>query len=300
MSIPLRLLLIEDSEDDALLLQRVLRKGGYDVVEYRRVDTEQGLRSALENGVWDIVITDYSMPGFDGLVALEVFRSYGLDVPIIIVSGTIGEQVAVDAMKAGAHDYVMKDSLARLVPAVQRELKDARARLARRRAEDQLRKLSMAVEQSPSMVVITDTEGDIEYVNPRFTACTGYSAAEVIGQNPRLLKSGAISHEEYTRLWTALKSGQEWKGELQNRRKDGSFYWSSAVMAPIRNTAGEVTHFVSVQEDTTQRREAEDALRKSEMRFRQLVEQAGDAILLVDSSGRVVDGNQQACAAIGC
>ncbi len=299
MSISLRLLLIEDSEDDALLLQRILRKGGYDLVGYRRVDNEADLRDALENGAWDIVITDYSMPGFDGIVALEVFKSYGLDTPLIIVSGTIGEQVAVNAMKAGAHDYVMKDSLARLVPAIQRELNDAQARSARRRAEDQVRQLSMAVEQSPSMVIITDTQGSIEYVNPTFCSATGYTPEEVLGQNPRILKGGRIPPEEYARLWNALKSGSEWRGEMRNRRKDGSYYWASAVMAPIRNAAGQITHFVSVQEDITQRREAEDALRRSEVRFRQLVEQAGDAILVVDRTGRVLDGNQQACASVG-
>ena len=299
MDIALRLLLVEDSEDDALLLARMLRKGGYTLTDMRRVDTEQGLRDALENAVWDIVITDYSMPGFDGLAALDVFTSYGLDLPFIIVSGTIGESVAVAAMKAGAHDYVMKDNLARLIPAVQRELRDAAARQARRQAEDQVRKLSMAVEQSPSMVVITDTEGRIEYVNPRFSLATGYRADEVLGQNPRFLKAGTLPQEEYRNLWATLEAGREWKGELQNRRKDGSFYWASASMSPIRNAAGEITHYLSVQEDTTQRHEAEAALRKSEARFRQLVAQAADAILLADQAGRVIDANEQACRDLG-
>ncbi len=132
----LRILVVDDSEDDVFLLVRELKKGGI-IPEYVRVDSELTLRHALKKH-WDIVITDHNMPGFSSEDALEVVKSEGLDTPVIIVSGTIGEDIAVRAMKAGAHDYIMKDNLARLLPAIQRELKEAGVRYARKQAEQSL------------------------------------------------------------------------------------------------------------------------------------------------------------------
>jgi signal transduction histidine kinase len=134
----LRVLLVEDSEDDADLLQLALKRGGYDV-RSERVDTPEIMDAALRRGGWDIVISDYVMPRFSGLDALKLMQSHGLDVPFIIVSGHIGEELAVAAMKSGANDYVMKDKLARLVPAVARELREAQSRRARRASEEALR-----------------------------------------------------------------------------------------------------------------------------------------------------------------
>jgi len=137
-SVSLRLLLVEDNPDDAELVLRVLRKGGYNL-DFIRVDSEEDLREALENSTWDIVLSDYSMPGFSGLGALNILKELNLDIPFLIISGTIGEEVAVEAMRLGAHDYLMKNNLARLVPAIQRELHDANERYARRIAEQTLR-----------------------------------------------------------------------------------------------------------------------------------------------------------------
>ncbi|OLC49395.1 MAG: hypothetical protein AUH43_07635 [Acidobacteria bacterium 13_1_40CM_65_14] len=133
----LRLLLIEDSEDDAALVVRALVRGGYDVTS-ERVDTPATLRAALNRQAWDIAIADYTMPGFSGTVALQMLRERDADLPFIFVSGTIGEDSAVAAMKVGAHDYIMKGNLKRLVPAVERELRDASVRRERRRAEQRI------------------------------------------------------------------------------------------------------------------------------------------------------------------
>jgi two-component sensor histidine kinase/DNA-binding response OmpR family regulator len=139
MSIPLRVLIVEDSEDDTFLVMRELKKGGYEPV-FERVDAPEAFTSAFARQSWDVIIADHSMPHFSGLKALTLLKESGQDVPFIIVSGAIGEDVAVSAMKAGAHDYVMKDNLARLGPAVQRELQEAEARRARREAEEALQK----------------------------------------------------------------------------------------------------------------------------------------------------------------
>jgi len=138
MGIPLHVMIVEDSEDDAILIVRELRRSGYDPT-FERVDTPGAFSDALAGQTWDVIIADYAMPHFSGLAALKLLQESGLDLPFIVVSGAIGEDIAVEAMKAGAHDYVMKDKMARLGPAVRRELGEAEVRLARRQAEVALR-----------------------------------------------------------------------------------------------------------------------------------------------------------------
>ena len=135
--IPLKLLIIEDSEDDALLVIRSLRQAGYDVTA-TQVDTADGLRDALRASTFDVTIADYTMPTFNGTRALAIVREQGLDMPFIFVSGTIGEDVAVAAMKTGAHDYIVKGNLARLAPAVERELREATLRRERTRTNERV------------------------------------------------------------------------------------------------------------------------------------------------------------------
>ncbi len=141
MNKPLRVLVVEDSQDDALLTIRELQRGGYDPV-WRRVDTQKALRDALVQETWDILLVDYSLPSFNALHALEILKEMRLDLPFIIVSGNIGEQIAVEAMRAGAHDYLMKDNLARLLPAVERELLQAQERRERHLAEETVHRLA--------------------------------------------------------------------------------------------------------------------------------------------------------------
>ncbi len=138
MSELLRILLVEDSEDDALLLLMKLRNGGYEP-SYKRVETLETMSRAIEEEQWDLIISDYSLPEFNGLNALRLYREKGLDIPFIIVSGAIGEETAVELMRLGAHDYIMKNNLTRLAPAVDRELKEAAVREERRKAGRQIK-----------------------------------------------------------------------------------------------------------------------------------------------------------------
>lgn len=135
---------------------------------------------------------------------------------------------------------------------------------ARKLAEDRLRKLSRAVEQSPVSIIITDRDGRIEYVNPRFTEATGYQFAEVAGQNPRLLKSGETPPEAYREMWETIARGQEWRGEFHNRKKNGELFWEQASISPIVDEAGRVTHFLAVKEDITERKRLEAEVRQSQ------------------------------------
>jgi len=127
----------------------------------------------------------------------------------------------------------------------------------RKRAEDQLRQLSRAVEQSPASIVITNPAGDIEYANPKFFEITGYTLAEVLGKNPRVLKSGEKNPESYRELWQTIASGKEWRGEFHNKKKNGQLYWESASISPIRDVAGGITHYLAVKEDITARKQTE-------------------------------------------
>lgn len=130
-------------------------------------------------------------------------------------------------------------------------------------AEEELFTLHLCVEQSPSIVLITDADGNIEYVNPKFTSITGYESGEVIGRNPRLLKSGEKSPAEYAELWRTITSGKEWRGEFHNRKKDGEFYWASASISPVKGAGGVIRHYVAIQEDITERKAADEELRKA-------------------------------------
>ena len=161
-------------------------------------------------------------------------------------------------------------------------------------AERELLKFRRAVEQSASVIIITDAEGSIEYVNPKFTEVTGYTAEEALGQNPRILNSGETPEEVFEELWSSVIAGKEWQGELLNRKKDGSLYWAFLSLSPIFDTDGNITHFLAVQEDITDRKLAEEALRTSEARFRSFFNSAPDAILTLDAEGIVTSCNPAA------
>ena len=147
-------------------------------------------------------------------------------------------------------------------------------------AEDKINKLSTAVDQSPSVIVITKLDGDIEYANPKFSEITGYAEEEVIGENPRLLKSGEQPDEFYQELWETISSGNEWRGVFSNRKKNGGIFWESAVISPIKNKDGNPTHYIKVAEDITERRLAEEKLRLSEEKYRLITENVDDLIAI--------------------
>lgn len=259
MSQPLKVLLIEDSEDDAQLVILELRRGGFKP-EYVRVETAPELREALGQQKWDVVLSDYNLPEFDVQSGLAIVQETGMDIPFIIMSGFVRAADVVQYLKAGAHDFLEKDDLARLVPAIERELREVEVRKQRREAEETLHKLSRAVEQSPSTVIITDHEGLIEYVNPKFEEITGYSTEEIRGKLPDILDSGIMPQEQSDALWKTAREGKEWRGEICNQRKDGEMFWEYALVSPIKNTDGETSNYVIVTEDITFRKEAEEQL----------------------------------------
>jgi len=169
----------------------------------------------------------------------------------------------------------------------------------RRKGEERLRQLSGAVEHSPASVVITDTTGNIEYVNPKFTQVTGYTLEEAVGRNPRILKSGELPREFYQGLWKTIKSGHEWHGEFQNRKKNGERYWELASISPIIDEHGAITHFVAVKEDITAQKEMIETLRRSEAQFRTICEASPLGIIMTDRNADFAYANESFCKLAG-
>jgi PAS domain S-box-containing protein len=169
----------------------------------------------------------------------------------------------------------------------------------RKQAEEQLRQLSSAVEHSPASIVITDRDGNIEYINPKFTEVTGYSSGEVIGKNPRILKSGEMSAEEYQRMWRTIISGAVWRGEFHNRRKNGELFWEAASISSILDDSGKIAHFVAVKEDITEHKRAEERLTEAFNFNRAIIEDAAVGITVFKMSGQCVLVNEAAAKILG-
>ncbi len=222
------ILVIEDSVIRAKALARQLKRQGL-VFRSQRVDTPEALRASLLNSVPDLVLSALTMSSFDGLDGLKITREVCPDVPFVFFSGTITEQRAVELLQAGATDCVRKPDLGRIALIVERALRDADTQAARRQTEEQLRKLSSAVEHSPVSIIITDTGGMIEYVNPKFVEVSGYSAEEVCGQNTRIIQSEATAPAVYEEMWRTVRAGGEWHGEIHNQRKNGELYLGTGL-----------------------------------------------------------------------
>ena len=187
MAKPLRVLIVEDSEDDALLVIRELERGSYDTTS-ERVETAEAMTDALEKQVWDIIIADYKLPHFSAPEALELFHQSGLDLPFIVISGTIGEETAVAIMKDGAHDYLMKDNLKRLVPAIERELHEVEVRKERKLVQEELQiaeqNFRNSIDNSPLGIRIVTAEGELLYTNQAILDIYGYNSVEELKATP--------------------------------------------------------------------------------------------------------------------
>jgi diguanylate cyclase (GGDEF)-like protein/PAS domain S-box-containing protein len=257
MNRPLKLLVIEDIPADSAPLEQHLRQHGL-AAECLRIGSDAELDTALR-GEWDLVLSDYSVPGMDFRASLRHIRAHRPDLPVILVSGSVGEETALELLRLGMADFVLKDHPARLPAAIRRALDEAGERRARQAAETKLRKLVQAVEQNPEIILVTDLDANIEYVNESFVRSTGYSRNEVIGQNPRILGSGKTPKDTYEALWEYLRDGKTWHGEFFNRRKDGSEFIEHAIISPIRQ-GGRITHYVSVLKDITEKKQAEEQI----------------------------------------
>ena len=265
MSTPLRVLIVEDSEDDTELLVSELQRGGYDVT-YERVQTAEAMKTALERRIWDIVFSDYGMPGFSGPAALALLQSAGLDLPFIIISGTIGEEIAVSSLKSGAHDFMVKGRLARLIPALQREIREVAERLARVQSQDALRRseqsLATTLNSIGDAVIATDVNGHVVRMNPVAEALTGWHLEEAHGR-PIDEIFGLLNEETRSPVEspTARVLREGVVVELASRSvlvaREGTERPVADTAAPIRDSRGEISGVVLVFRDQTEERRTE-------------------------------------------
>ncbi len=259
----LKVLLVEDMENDAVLIIRELRKQGYDPI-HERVDTAEAMQAALENNNWDIILTDHNMPSFNSGGALEIRKQKAPHLPIILISGTIGEEATVQAVKAGIDDFINKADLGRLAPVMERVLRETENRNRREHAEMSLMRLDAAINTIDETIIITDTQGIIQYVNPAFERSTGYSSDEALGANIHMLESGKHDQEFYQYMQQAVARGDIWKGLVVNKKKDGSLYDVEATLSCTRLPDETVSNYITVQRDVTQELKLEQQYRQAQ------------------------------------
>ena len=270
MNKQLHALIVEDSEDDALLLVRLLLNGGFDV-RSERVETAVAFVSALDSRDWDIILCDYRMPEFNGLEALRIVKTHGTDVPFIFFSGVMGEEIAIEAMKAGAHDYVMKANPLRLVPAIEREIREAAGRKERRRVEESLiaseLRYRRLFEAAKDGILILDAEtGKIVDANPFVIEMLGCSPEGVLGKTiPEL----GIFDDSIVTTDTFLHR----KGPNSARYEDIPLQTRDGRRMDVEfvSSVYETDHRKLIQcsiRDTTERKRSDRALSDSERKFR--------------------------------
>jgi PAS domain S-box-containing protein len=266
---PLRILLLEDDPQDAKLIQDLLETDHF-VCEITRVETRAEFLAALKRGGIDLILADYQLPSFDGLSALELARSERHDLPFIFVSGTIGEETAVDALRIGATDYILKPRLARLVPAVQRALREARERAERRVAAEAARRsekeLLDVIEAIPTMAFITLADGGSVWANRRWVEYTGLSVDSTSGSGWQ----SAVHPDDldgHVKKWQeSMASGEPFENEARHRSANGEYRWFLIRAVPLRDESGRIRKWYGTLTDIEDRKRVE----KERERLRQL------------------------------
>ena len=259
MNMPLRVLIVEDSEDDLALLLRELVRGGFEPI-HERVETTEEMSDALKHKEWDIVIADYVLPKFSGIQALRILKESRLDLPFILVSGMIGEETAVEAMRAGAHDYLLKPNFTRLIQVINRELQEAEVRRQRRQADEALRfseeRYRRIVETASEGIWITDANNVTTFVNQKMADMLGYSIREMLG------KSMLDFVDERDRAATLDGLNRHKKGVREHsdsrlRRKNGATIWAIISSNPLTDGEGNFLGALGMVTDITKRKKLE-------------------------------------------
>jgi PAS domain S-box-containing protein len=259
----LRVLIIEDSEDDSQLLVRELRRIGYEV-EFERIETAEEMQSSLSQSIWDLILSDYTLPTFNASQALKVLKASGLDVPFIIISGTIGEEIAVAALKAGANDFIIKGKFARLGPAIERELREAESRRERKRAEEQIRYHARLLRHINDAVIATDDQFRITAWNRSAEKIYGWTTSEVIGRKVDEVLRAGLNEEQQAEARELLRERSSFRNERIHARKNGQPVYVEENTIALTDEHHKITGYVTVNRDITDRKQAEEALRENE------------------------------------
>ncbi|MDX6446944.1 MAG: two-component system, cell cycle sensor histidine kinase and response regulator CckA [Blastocatellia bacterium] len=294
MNRALQVLHVEDSHQDVTLLARYLLRAGYEPVS-DRVETRETMRAALESNEWDVILCDYSMPNFNALGALALVKEMKVDIPFIIISGTVGEAIAVEAMRAGAHDYLMKDNLVRLGATIERELREAENRRAHRQIEAELRES----EAQYRRLLETTNEGVWAFDAELKTTCVNQHLADMLQVQPEEMMGrsaldflDAEARLDVEQRWPRRMKGMKEQYDLHIKRPDGTDLWTIVCATPIFGKQNRFVGALSMITDITERKRAEEQLRESEERYRDTVENARDIIYTHDLRGNYTSVNK--------
>ena len=291
---PLRALIVDDSEDDVLLIIRELKKGGYDPV-YERVETAATMEKSLKDKPWDIILCDYKMPNFSAPSAIALLKETSIDIPIIIISGAIGEETAVECMRLGARDYIMKGNFHRLCPAIERELEEAKVRKKKNQAEKERSRLTAIMENTTDLIATALPDGQVTYINKAGRRMLGMGVDED-------LRGFKISdaHPAWARLVVqnkgipdAVRNGV-WHGETALSGRDGLEIPVSQVILIHYSPDGNVDYMSTIMRDISERKHTEEALRASEELYTKLVNAIPDIIVRTDLAGNIFFVNDYA------
>ena len=288
----LKVLTVEDSEDDVLLIIRELKKGGYDPV-YERVETEKAMKKALKEKPWDIILCDYRLPKFDGAKAIALLKETNIDIPLIIVSGTIGEDTAVECMRLGAQDYIMKNNLSRLCPAIKRELEEADSRNKRKQADEALRqseeKYRTILESIEDGYYEVDLAGNFTFFNDSMCRILGYPPEEMMGMNNQQYTDKDYAKRLYELFAEVYRTGEPARrSDWQIIRKDGIKRIGEVFVSLQKDSSGNPIGFRGISRDVTERKQAEEALRESENKYRLSFENVTDVIYNIDTNLNII------------
>lgn len=292
----LRALMIDDSEDDVLLTIRELKKGGYNPV-YERIDTAADMKKALREKQWDIILCDYNMPTFNAPAAIAISKEANLDIPLIVISGTIGEETALECMRNGAHDYFMKGKLSLLCPAIARELEDARIRNKQKQAEQELRqseeKYRTILENIEDGYYEVDLSGRFTFFNESMRKTLGYSSEELMGMNYRKFTDEKYAKKLFHTFNKVFNTGEPSKEfDWQLLRKDGTRRYIEVSVSLVKDASGNPAGFRGISRDITERKNAENLIRESEAKYRNIFENAMEGIYQVTLGGHIVTVNK--------
>jgi len=285
MTDTIRILVIDDEAAIRSLAITVLRQEFPNLHPVEAANALE-LSQALEGPGFDFVVTDYRLGWSNGIEVLRAVKRRWPDCPVIMVTGSSNEEIAVEAMKAGLDDYVTKSPshFARLTAAARSVMERARAR---KESTAQLQLHTAALQAAANGIILTEPDGTISWVNPAFTALTGYGPEEVIGKNPRLLQSGKQDPSFYADLWQTISSGNVWAGELINQRKDGTLYHEEMTITPVRDTGGAIRNYIAIKQDITERKQAHASLTETLDMLRAVIHASPVAIAILETDGRV-------------
>jgi PAS domain S-box-containing protein/putative nucleotidyltransferase with HDIG domain len=295
MADELKILILEDVPADAELIERELRKGEIKFSS-KRVDTRKAFLKELKEFEPDLILGDYKLPSFDGISALEIVREKLADIPFIFVSGAIGDELAIETLKRGATDYVLKDGLSRLVPAVNRALREVEERAERKLAEETLEKqsaeLQLLFDSTPALIFYKDLNNRIIRANRLWFETFGFSPDRVIGKPLFDFLPKEQAEQLYQDDMEVIESGHPKVGIPEVIETAGGTSRFITSKAPLTNDQGKVVGIIGLAQDITERTQAEEALRESEIRFRTLFESIPDCVLVHDDEGTILHINE--------